>query len=351
MVRLTYETRGELVENEHYGTICVVSERGVEYTAVNADSDITSSERDSSSEKCFFFRSSSKPIQALPVLLLGLDKKYGLTDAECAIMAGSNAGEKYCTDVVETMMKKTGITEDELVMRARYPSHEKTKISAYANGEPPKKIWHGCTPKHIGAILVQRELTGSGKGYERPDSAAQRLVRYVISMFTDTKYEDIKLGCDGCGVPVFGVPAVDMARSYLKLAVPQLLPDRGMAAAAERIVTLMHKYPQLIRGNEYLCTLLNSYDNICAKGGSSGVYCFGLKKERLGVMLKLYDGTETSWQPVIAEILRCISPEINADVIRALDEKELLGTVRREIYNMTGSVIGELGTSFTLEKK
>ncbi len=334
---LTTETRGGMVENVHCGAICVVSERGTEYSAGRSTDD-------------YFFRSSSKPIQALPVLLLGLDKKYGLSDEECAIMAGSNAGEVYCTDVVQSLMAKAGVTEDDLVMKPRYSSHEKTKFAALAAGEPPKKIWHGCTPKHVGCILVQRALTGSGKGYEQPDSAVQRLIRYVISMFTDTPYESIRLGCDGCGVPVFAVPGPALALSYLRMACPELLTDRGLSDVTRRMANLMNTYPQLVRGNEYLCTVLNSFPNVVAKGGASGVYTFGLKEERLGVMLKIYDGTETSWQPVVAEILRQVSPEKNSALIEKLETTELLGTTCRDIRNMTGSVIGQMTPVFKLDK-
>lgn len=334
---LTTETRGGMVENIHCGTVCVVSENGVEYSAGRYND-------------YYFFRSSSKPIQALPVLLLGLDKKYGLTDAECAIMAGSNAGEDYCTEVVESLMKKTGVTEDDLVMLPRYPDHEGAKRAAIAAGLPPKKAWHGCTPKHIGCIIVQRELTGSGKNYDQTDSAVQRLIRYVVSMFTDTPYEDIRLGYDGCGVPVFATPGYGLAKSYLRMAIPELLPDKSMTAVATRMGKLMSEYPHLMRGRQYICTVMNTFPNIVAKGGACGVYHFGLKQERLGVMLKIYDGSETSWQPVIAEILRQISPEINSETIRTLETTELIGTTCKNIYNMAGEVIGEMNPVFKLEK-
>ena len=332
---LASESRGELIENRHAGCVAAVGEEGVRYAGGRW-------------EDRYFFRSSSKPIQALPVLLLGLDRAYGLTDGECAVMAGSNAGEPECTAVVESLMRKTGVTEDDLVMRPRYPSHEPTRLAALARGEEPRKIWHGCTPKHVGAILVQRALTGSGRGYHLPDSAAQRLVRYTVSLFTGTPYEKIALGTDGCGVPVFGVPGGAMARSYLYLAAPDLIPERGFADAARRMTALMHRYPHLIRGNGYLCTVLNAAEGVVAKGGASGVYCFGLKEERLGVMFKLYDGTESAWQAITARLLRQIAPGRHEDLVKKLETEELTGTVCRAIRNMTGEEIGELRADFVL---
>lgn len=337
MSLLTIETRGQLTENRHYGCIAVVGENGVaaSYGAYRDE---------------YFFRSSSKPIQALPVLLLGLDKEYGLDEQECAIMAGSNAGETYCTDVVTTLMEKAGVTEADLVMNPRWPSHEATRYRIIGEGGVMKKLYHGCTPKHVGLMLVQRKLTGDVKGYHLPDSAAQRLVRYTISMFTDTPYENIKLGIDGCGVPVFGVPGDALAKSYLRLAAPDLIPDAGYRAVTEKMTALMHKYPHLIRGREYLCTLLNSDDNVVAKGGASGVYTFGLKRERLGIMYKLYDGTETSWQVIAAEILRQLALKNCSELVQKLESTQLIGTTCRQIRCMTGETVGEMKPAFTLEK-
>lgn len=334
---LAYETRGELTENRHNGCVAVVGLGGLLYKAGRT-------------EEYYFFRSSSKPLQALPVLLLGLDKAYGLTEEECAVMAGSNAGEPYCADVVSSLMENTGVTEDELVMKPRYPSHEPTKYAVLARGEAPRKIWHGCTPKHVGAILVQRALTGSGAGYHLPDSAAQRLVRYTISLFADVPYEKIRMGTDGCGVPVFGVPGDRMALSFLRLARPELIPEPSFASCAGRMTELMHRFPRLIRGQGYLCTRMNEEPGVVAKGGASGVYAFGLRKAGLGVMLKLYDGSETAWQAVIARILRQIAPDDCPKLLYDLENAEFTGTICRDIRCMTGEKIGELISDFRLEK-
>lgn len=338
MSLLTIETRGQLTENRHYGCICVVDENGVAASSGEYQDN-------------YFFRSSSKPIQALPVLLLGLDKEYGLSDAECAIMAGSNAAEDYCTEVVLSLMEKAGITEDDLIMNPKYPSHEPTKERIIAEGGPRRKVYHGCTPKHIGLMLVQRKLTGNVKGYHLIDSAAQRLVRYTISLFTDTPYEDIRIGIDGCGVPVFGVPGDAMAKSYLRMAAPDLIPEKSYRDAAARMAGLMNQYSHLIRGRDYICSLLNTDSNIVAKGGAAGVYAFGLKRQRLGVMFKLYDGTESSWQVIAAEILRQLEIEDCRDMIEKLENTDLIGFTRREIRCMSGEVVGEMKPVFKLEKR
>jgi len=336
MELLTTESRGEIIENRHYGTICVVGRDGIIAQSGN-------------SEMTCYFRSSSKPIQALPLLLMGLDKKYGLSEEECAITAGSNAGEAECTAVAESLMKKAGVREDDLILGARYPSHPAAKETAIASGMAPRKLWHGCAPKHISAMLLQRELTGSINGYYLPDSAAQRFIRYIISMFTNTPYNKIVIGTDGCGIPVFGVRADKIAKAYYYLAYPEALGEPYLADAALRMTKLMNKYPTMVRGSNYLCTVLNSFSNIVAKGGASGVYTLGLKKERLGIMLKLLDGTETSWQVIVCEILKELSPKINAGAIYALETLDLNGTVRKNILNAAGEAVGKMEPMFVLK--
>lgn len=332
---LTTESRGPMIENRHYGLICVTDENGV--VAHVGDP-----------ETVVYYRSSSKPIQALPLFVMGLDKKYGLSDIECAIMAGSNAGEPECAAVVESLMEKAGVREEELVLGARYPDHPGAKEAAIRRGDAPRKIWHGCAPKHVAAMLTQRELTGSVRGYHLPNGAAQRLIRHTMAFFSETPWEDIRIGIDGCGVPVFGVPAQKIAKAYLRLARPETIAEPSYAAAVVRVTELMRRYPTMIRGNRYLCTLLNTFPNVVAKGGASGVYAFGLRKEGLGVALKIEDGTETSWQVVVREILRQISPEINRELIETLENTDLIGVTRRDVTNAAGEVVGVMKPAFSL---
>ena len=132
--------------------------------------------------------------------------------------------------------------------------------------------------------------------------------------------------------------------------VMELIPEPYFAEAARRMTDLMHRHPRLIRGTDYLCTRMNADPGAVAKGGASGVYAFGLKKSGLGVMLKLYDGTESAWQAVIARILCRIAPDDCPELLRDLETKEFIGTVCRDIRCMTGEKIGELRSEFDLEK-
>ena len=76
--KLVEITRGPLLECFQIGSIAIVDESGLRLSA----GDVTF---------VSYYRSSSKPIQILPLYPLEIDTKYGLTDEELSIMSGSLA--------------------------------------------------------------------------------------------------------------------------------------------------------------------------------------------------------------------------------------------------------------------
>ena len=94
-VRLTEEYRGDLLDLTHEGYVCVVDEAGrVIYHAGDP-------------EAVVYYRSASKPIQALPVIAMGLDEKYGLTEEETTIFSGSHLAESFSQGHLKTFLRRT----------------------------------------------------------------------------------------------------------------------------------------------------------------------------------------------------------------------------------------------------
>lgn len=87
------EYRGELLECVHSGMIAVVDRSGI--TASCGDTDWM----------CYY-RSCSKPIQSLPVILRGLDRKYGLTEEETAMFSASHYGDPYHIALLEAILQR-----------------------------------------------------------------------------------------------------------------------------------------------------------------------------------------------------------------------------------------------------
>lgn len=322
--------RGNVLEDKHHGRICIVNENGEVCAKVGNIDTIT------------YFRSSSKPIQALPILVNGLDSLYGLTGKEIAIMAGSHAGEQVHLDVLETILRKTGFCEEQLVMLPAYPANASMREDMLINRIPPRILLHNCAGKHLACMMLAKHLTQYTENYWEIENAAQQEILQFISCFSEFPVKSIQIGVDGCGVPVFAVPQTQIAIAYLNMACPDRLADSNIRHAAEKMTLMMNRHYQMIRGTAYLCSIMNMDRNIVAKGGANGVYGFGLKKERLGISLKIEDGTEHIWPLVIAEILR----QIHYDGEETIKRLERLFSPC--VYNVNKTRVGTYKTIFKL---
>lgn len=322
--------RGNVLEDEHHGRICIVDGKGEVCAKIGKIDTVT------------YFRSCSKPIQALPVLVNGLDRQYGLTEKEIAIMAGSHAGEQSHIDVLENILNKTGFSEEQLIMLPTYSANMSIRDSMIKNGVPPRKLMHNCAGKHLACMILAKHLTKQTDNYWEINNAAQQEILRFISYFSEFPAESIKIGVDGCGVPVFAVPQKHIAVAYLNLGCPDRLADLCMQKAAEKMTRVMNRNYQMVRGTGFLCSIMNMDPNIVAKGGASGVYGFGLKKEHLGISLKIEDGTEHIWPLLIAEILR----QIHYDGEETIKRLEQLFSLC--VYNDNKTLVGTYKPVFRL---
>jgi L-asparaginase II len=299
-VPLVYEYRGDTLDLIHCGHIAIVDEKS---RVIYGSGD---------PETIVFYRSASKPMQALPVMRNGVHREYNLTDEETVIFAGSHAGEPFHIAVLESIFSKSGLSEDMLVMKTAVPMNVEANEGRIAKGIPRRKMYHNCSGKHAALMLLQRKLGGKTEDYWKLDSLAQHEVAQTIKMLGET--DTVKTGVDGCGVPVFAIGLKNIAASFKNRVRPACIPDESLARAVESYVPLIHKYPLMMAGTGRICTLLNQDPNIIAKGGANGVYGFALKKEGLGIAFKISGGTEQTWPLIVLGILSalgCLSPETN----------------------------------------
>ena len=321
--------RGPLLECFQIGSIAIVDESGLRMSA--GDVDFVS-----------YYRSSSKPIQILPLYPLEIDKKYDLTDEELSIMSGSLACSPRQLELVDSVMRKAHISQELLIMLPCYPIWDSYATQYKREGKPPSKLYHNCIGKHLGLILMQREMGGVPADYWKVESPVQQEILRYISVFTDVPVEEIRVGWDGCGVPVFAVPMPNLALSYLRLAAPDLIPDETIAASAARNVSIIARHPENLMDAEALCGVLCRDSNVISKAGADGVYTLGLKKERMGVAIKIYDGNSTNMPLIVREVLQQLDYE-NKETIRRLDE-----SFPSDVINATGSVVGYKKAVFRL---
>lgn len=293
-VRLVEEYRSGILENIHYGHVCAVDEKGsVIFSA--GDPEWTT-----------YMRSAAKPIQALPAFLHGIPRELGLTDKEAAVMMASHRAEPYHVEALASMMLKLGISEEKLVCPQSYPLSPAFRDKLIIDGLPAKKIYHNCSGKHMGLLALCKAKGYPLEGYEHSDHPVQAEIRSMAAYLSGCPAERIQAGVDGCGLPVFAMPLRAMAVMYLKLACPDLIDRQDVREAAAQISRLMNENSDMISAPWFICSNLLMDPNIVAKGGAKGVYCFGLRNERIAFSLKVLDGSEEPWPVMIASILEQI---------------------------------------------
>lgn len=297
------EYREGVLECLHYGAACVVNAQGVVASIGDPN-------------WLCFYRSASKPIQALPVLMRGLHKKYGLTEEETAIFSGSHWGDADHIRVCESILKKADLREEDMCMLPTYPSRAANKEAMLRKNMPSRKIYHNCAGKHLALMLLARDLGESISDYWKRESKTQAVIQEMIAYMSDTPMDEISIGVDGCGVPVFAVPFQRIARSYLKLSCPDLIPDADVRRTVEENMQRLHAYPNMIAGQNIVDSIITSNPDLVAKSGAMGVYAIGCKSKQLGLVFKTADGSHDEFAASAIEAFKQlnIAPETISEI-------------------------------------
>lgn len=329
---LVKEYRADVMECAHSGHICIVNEEGKVEAYAGDPNYVT------------FTRSSAKPLQAIPAIRAQLANHYHLTDQEIAIMTASHRGEHEHQETLINLLNKTGIGEDRLVCASSYPLDDEARHSLIRNRSNKRKLHHNCSGKHLGLLAYSKMKGYTLEGYENPNHPVQQEVLNTVAYMSGLSTDEISLGTDGCGLPVFALPMHALATAYMKLACPDRIEDEATRLAVETITKAMNAHPFMVAGSGRLDTLLLQDKNIVAKGGFKGVYCFGLKEERLGITFKILDGSEEEWCYVAEAILDQIGYKNKATMDR------LKEAYTKDIYNDGGQKVGRAETVFTLQR-
>jgi L-asparaginase II len=328
---LVQELRGDLVECEYEGHICGVSYSGdVLYQFGNP-------------QHMTYLRSAAKPIQAIPAFRNRIGEQFQLDEKELTIMTASHRAEPYHVRALESMLGKIGIDESELVCHSTYPLNADARNELVAQGKPERHLYHNCSGKHLGILAYSKSKGYSTADYAVPNHPVQQEILATLAMLAEYPAEQIVIGIDGCGFPVFALPLNHIAKVYLKLACPELIEDGATRIAVEQITQLMNANFEMVSGTGLICSTLLKDDNIVAKGGAKGIYCFGLRKEKLAFALKVMDGSEEKWPLIVASILEQIGYERTETIER------LYQLCPKQFTNGNGTIVGANKAVFQLE--
>ena len=288
-VELVQVWRGELLESVHRGHAVVCDAAG---QVVEAWGD---------PEAVIFSRSSSKMIQALPLLESGAAEAAGLGPDRLALACASHQGAPMHTERVAAWLSELGLGESDLRCGSHMPLDRPTAEILVRAGERPCQIHNNCSGKHAGFLTLTRHL-GAGPEYVEIDHPVQQAVRAAVE---ETSGEEIAgWGVDGCSAPNFAGTLTGLARSMASFAAAGS-QSGARAQAQQRLTAAMIAHPELVAGEGRACTdLMRACEGRAAiKTGAEGVFVAILPERGLGVALKIADGATRASEAVIAGIL------------------------------------------------
>jgi L-asparaginase II len=332
---LVHVLRGNLIESIHRGDLAVVDWKGNLLYHVG-----------SPKEKITFIRSSSKPIQALPVLESGAADRFGLTEEELALLCASHNGEQRHIDAVARILEKIGLGQEALKCGSHLPLFKDAAQAMVQRGEKPTEVHSNCSGKHSGMLALAQHMNWDVEGYTELAHPVQQVMLEKMALFARLRPADIEIGIDGCGVPVYGLSVYHMALAYARLANPSEL-GAAEQKNVHRITQAMMKDPFMVAGTGRLCTSLMKVAGgaVFTKSGAEGVQCVGVPSLGIGLAVKAEDGNGARCStPAAIEALRQLS------VLSEEQVQELKSLANPTLYNFRRDEIGEVRAAFTLQR-
>jgi L-asparaginase II len=284
--------RNGVVEAVH--RVHAVAVRGGEVVGAAGDPSLT----------CFM-RSSSKPLQALPLVRARDD----LPDDELAIACASHHDTPEQVAAVRALLRRAKATEDDLELGPQ-------------EGRSPERIHNNCSGNHAGMLALCRARDWPTEGYRLPEHPVQRACLEVHAEAAEVDPAELQTATDGCGIVTFALTLERMAHAFSRL---------GSLEGGDRVVGSMRARSDLVGGPDGIDYLLmRAAPGWVAKGGAEGLLC-AAGPDGLGVALKTEDGASRAHGPALATFLGRLG----------LDLSDL---AERPVLNTRGERVGEIVT-------
>lgn len=241
-------------------------------------------------------RSSSKMIQALPLVRSGAADAFGLTTKQLALSCASHQGAQIHVDNVGAWISDLGLDDDAFRCGPEESRDRDVKEAQIRAHEKPCRIHNNCSGKHAGFLTMTRHL-GAGPDYTKPDHPVQRA---CLEAFEDvTKQTSPGYGIDGCSAPNYAATLHGIARAMAHFAAA---PD---GSAEARLHQAMRLHPELVAGEGRACTeLMRAMDGrVALKTGAEGFFVAIIPERGIGIALKAACGTTRAAEAAITALL------------------------------------------------
>jgi L-asparaginase II len=321
--------RGPMVESQHRVSVAVV-DAGNRLRAHTGATDTV-----------VYARSAVKPIQALPLVSDGVMERFGVTEAELALVCASHSGEARHVAGVRSLLRKTGVSEESLACGAHSPFHAPSARELRRQGVQPGRIHNNCSGKHAGMLALAVAHGWPVDGYHEPGHPVQARMLEEMSRWCGVPADEVVLATDGCGVVTFGVPLRQLAWAFAQLS----WAARQGETAPTRVVSAMVEHADLIGGTDRLCTRIMQVTEgrVFVKVGAEGIYCAGAPGAELGVALKVEDGAGRGADAAVVAVLRLLAL-VSEDEMGELDR-----FAEPPVRNTRGEVVGTIRARIELD--
>jgi len=318
--------RGDIAESRHRVQAVVTSPEGGVRVATDDATRVTS------------FRSAAKPFQVLPFVERGHADAMDISDRELAIMVASHSGSRMHLDLVRGLLARLGLEPRHLACGYHDPMDAQSLEDLRLSPELKSPLYNNCSGKHAGMLACCVAEGWPVEGYERPEHPLQQLLLQTVAECCSVESGAVRLGVDGCSLPVFGLPLADMAVGYARIARAVARGGDRRAQALQRIGRAMSAHPIVVEGEGRLASDLMAATGgrIVAKSGAEGLLLVADPSREEGVAIKCEDGAMRALGPASVGLLEMLG------VVTPAETAGLASHRRTPVTNAAGAVVGHL---------
>lgn len=325
-------TRGDTVENQHFGSVAVVNTHG-QLTAHAGDPHWPS-----------FTRSTLKALQALAFVEGGGPQHFGFDLPQVALLCASHSGEEKHVAAAHGMLEKAGQSYKVLRCGCHIPYHFETSETVPGARALYDERYHNCSGKHAGfvAYCVQHGLPLGD--YEAPDHPLQQAVRATVARAVGMDAQDMKLGIDGCSAPNYAMPLSRLAYGYARLASGAADSEFGESFAL--LSRAMTTHPDMVSGTgrSDLAFMQAGQGDWVSKAGADAVQVIASKSRGEAFAIKIIDANKTALNAATIEVMEQLGWLDDA-------QRDALRPWRNEaIVNLRGLRVGGRRSVFRLQR-
>jgi L-asparaginase II len=286
-------------------------------------------------ESPLFTRSSLKPFQAMPLIAQAADR-YGLTDADVALLCASHNGEPMHVERAAALLAKIGAGESNLACGSHVPFFFSTNGITPEPGARFNRLHHNCSGKHTGMLLLAHALGAPQGGYLDSHHAVQQEIARSVSHFAGVPVGQLVRGTDGCSAPNYALPLRSLAHAFARLTLEE--PDPVYDKAPLRIARAMSHHPELVsgQGRNDLALMRAGRGDWVSKVGADGVQALASFSRGIGIAAKVSDG---QLAPLMVAFVSALD---QLDWLDAESRSALASLIPPPLKNAAGIEVGEM---------